>query len=165
MITFTSNVIVDDDATATDRFNTLFGSSSIVLKLDTKQAFDTFSEQSSVVYPMTFKGSGVRDAYLKLKQVEALRVINGEPRFTLDGYADAVCFTQGELVTFSMVVYNQGQGSLSETISKTGIITKLNFNNQTAPNNQSLDLIFYLCDRLWVRKSAGVVTSLTRVGA
>ena len=109
-------------------------------------------------------GFGARAAYSKLKRLEAKRVLNGGPRYTMDGYADAVGQGSGELVTISIPLFNQVEAGSLESLSRTGIITNLASGVQGSFNNARVDFVFYVCDRLHVR-SSGLVTTYTRVGA
>lgn len=161
--TITSEVFVDDDTTTTDRLTAVLGVSSLeVIMSDIMQITD-LQMQNRYVYSLTFRGRDTRRLYNQLKQLESVRILNGQPRFTMDNFADAATMEQGELLTLTIPMCNSDYPNSTEQADIYGIMSNISMDFSGNVNNNAVTCIFYVCDRLWVRNRT-VVTSYTRQG-
>lgn len=151
-ITFSSNVLVDDDTTPTSRFPTF------TLDVDDLQALEQLRDENQARFGMALVGSGVRAAHAALAPLECRHLLNGRPSMTLDGYLVAAAIGQGELVQVTLPLFSRGAPDNLETVTRVGVITNLVWSASGSPSGQRLDLVFHRCHRLHVRSGSLVVT-------
>lgn len=136
LVTFSSGVYVNDDASTTSRFTTfsLDGANA--------QTLQAINNRISSGRPagLTFEGRNLLDVADELEAVECRGLVG--PRANMADFKEAVCF-EGELLK---VGYTLNDGT---ALSETGIITELAV--RVGPQGklaQRIDMVFHKVDRL-----------------
>lgn len=142
LVTFSSSVYVNDDASTTTRF------SSFGLDGANAQTLQAINNRISSGRPsgLTFEGRNLLDVADQLEDVECRGLIG--PRANIAGFHEAVCF-EGELLH---VAYTLNDGT---ALSETGIITELAV--RVGPQGklaQRVDMVFHKVDALRFHNSS-----------
>lgn len=149
LITFSGVVYANEDATTTTRFT------AFSLDSASNETLTSIRNRLGSGKPinMGFEGPALLDRLAELEAIECLQVTNGGQPYALsDGTFIAVARV-GELVTIT--------GALADGTerSEAGIITNLVASVRGGKHAQSIDFVFYPCDRLRFTNSSDYLTA------
>lgn len=147
------------DATGTSRFTTF--TLTPVDKAVLQRVAGRASDDGRPI-TLSFTGPGLLgDRLTKLREVEAVALVNGRPWRTssLTDYWVGVCRT-GELVALTFSVYERDDADGENDRTANGVIVNVTPSAGPGFARQSLDLTFYPCNKLHVRASNEILEVL-----